>query len=587
MSFLCLFSLCLCAFSSSPLSDTQVGWTALFDNGNNGSRPLWTINEAKTKKAPWIDMAVEVMNFKWNQVMDDTGKVVTEKVESTLTELAKRGLQGILTVSFHNGWSEVCFDTHTHTHTTFHAQGANKGFMPKYLFDMGNVTCKDFEGKVVGAYGREEMIAAIEKTAAGLGEVFNGDKRLFATEVGFVGHAGLWQQGVEENPDVTCPLPDQAATRRIITAVATAFKDTFVLMPRPWVAKEFPYANHPNMGLIDPNFYGEHTQLELQKLGLEERWKTAPVLARFNEALDKGGCWFDGHAAGSCQSVAKELPPFAEALAAVHPTSLQVNRLFYDNRDNVPLLEESKTAYMQTGAQLHLSGVALETYADTTMICASVTNIGSAPFYAPASAPLTLKAKVGAAGNTVEVAPAAAGKTMSMVMPNETAVFAVTVDFAPATDECAQYASVCTAEGQTYVQFSLTSSLPLPACPQVRRRQHVATLARRLVLRVPGHEVQGAWQACGVRLRDRLPARRRDLVRPHHPRAGRRQRVLLRLGRQLVQREHACEGVRVSHEGLRRRQDERRVRVVAIHDAGLPADRAADGHAQGQGAHGS
>ena len=301
-------------------------------------------------------------------------------------------------------------------------------------------------------YDNELVLSAIEQTYTALGAALNGDPRIFAVEVGFVGYDGQWLHGIETTPNWRCPLPSPASASRIIKAAATAFSRTFVLMNRPWNAPDFPYQNYPTLGVADATFATGFPYLEyLEKVGLGERWKAAPVFATIEETLTS--CWFSADPKTLCaeRGVSSNVSLYADEVASRHVVGV-VSPFLYDiHRDDNATQARIETAFLSTGGSfLHIDHISISTLTQFLSICAVVENIGSAPFYAPVHSPLKLTVRVGTGVYELK----SSGAEIAGLMPNEKRIFvADTIPFFQVTDECLEFGRICTDAGQKYGPF--------------------------------------------------------------------------------------------------------------------------------------
>ena len=320
--------------------------------------------------------------------------------------------------------------------------------------DRGMYDSADGYGRKVLNYNEEPILTAIEATAAALGAALNGDKRLFAVEVGFVGYFGHWLHGLERSPNWRCPLPNAASAERIIKAMAVAFSKSFVLMPRPWNAPSFPYAKYPQMGIADTSFVtGFPYEESLNKVGLADRWRTAPVVAHMYKPLQE--CWFAANSTQACDSMGVSTQQihtsYETGLKQRHPVAVVANDIYEKYRQDNATQQRLQAAFMQTGAILHMQSVTLQRLPHTLAVCAVVSNIGSAPVYAPPLNPINLQLSLHASKFTLRSTNTSVSDPgITGIMPGETRVMSVMVPFLDDTDECTSV-SVCAAAGQLYV----------------------------------------------------------------------------------------------------------------------------------------
>ena len=292
----------------------------------------------------------------------------------------------------------------------------------------------------------EAILSEVEATAAALGRAFNGDKRLFAVEVGFVGFDASWQHGHSRID--ACPLPSDASAQRIVKAMAEAFKDSFVLMPQPWAVPLFPYEAYPHMGIVDVNCGTSDMADNIGAVpALVDRWQTAPVFGVMRRWIER--CWFSGdNATQECARFGTGLhvPDYVDAVSQGHASMVQHGALFKwvsrDPADN----HRAREAYLHTGALVHLAQVTLLVKDAQLHVCALLTNLGTAPFHAPPSMPIALNLVV---GTDVYELRSQSGGSIGTLLPNTTAAFAsATVPWGE-VDECTGDGAVCASHGQT------------------------------------------------------------------------------------------------------------------------------------------
>ena len=450
---------------------------------------------------PWVDESVELLRLGWSDILVDPNTLDFSAIDSALQRLAKNKKQAILSVYIQN--SHVCVLPQsatpppppppiTTTTTLQDFNDTNRGKLPRFIDESHLKTCQDTvvhddaqnpyrqhrRHFVVPSYEHARILDAIADTAAALGARYNGDARLFAVEVGFVGYGGRWTHGTPGR----CPLPSKYAASRIVSAVAAAFSRTWVLMPRPWTAasaRHLRYADHPNVGFLDPDFAGDGAlgfPAAMRAAGLADAWRSRPVVALLSPSLH--ACWFaaDPQAACEARGVTANVQPFGDALAERRPTLVHHGNLWGSSvaaeaaaaaaaaEDGLPAEQESArrarlaAAFKSVGAALHLRRVTLRLGADGTLAaCAEVRNVGLTPFYPPPVRP------VGGGGGGDAGADAAFGLEMVVspalpramlvgdtplrgLQPGEAAVFSAVA--ALGGDECAapvSGAAVCAA----------------------------------------------------------------------------------------------------------------------------------------------
>ena len=296
-------------------------------------------------------------------------------------------------------------------------------------------------------YEHDTVLSSIEATSAVLGTHFNGDARLFAVEVGYVGYYGQWLHGFEAHPELRCPLPSNASASRIVSAVVSAFPASFVLMPRPWNAPEFNFAAYPNIGIITPEFPSSFFLSQLSAMDLSERWKRAPFVAFLTVELQE--CWFDEFPVDSCAAlgVATEVQSYASAVAAAHPSMVHRGALYMTHAGSTEAALRIKQRYLATGALLHVASVTQQLGATSYAICVTIDNIGSAPFHTPPGMALELVVEV--AGVRVVLQ----GGGGVAVLPGGRGVFSGEVGAGVLGDECGRYGGRC-GEGQRYAMVN-------------------------------------------------------------------------------------------------------------------------------------
>ncbi|KAJ9466418.1 hypothetical protein DIPPA_33874 [Diplonema papillatum] len=344
------------------------------------------------------------------------------------------------------------------THPYYGMEHANTPIPDFLLTDQLNITrCKDKDGINELNYpdfDNEDLLVAIEQLTAELGRLFNGDPRVFSMVVGWVGKYGIWQLGTPAARP--CPLPNPASAERMIAGMAKAFDKSFVLMPSSWEAPLFDYAAHPNIGIYDYSFGGSQDLPRLlSTVGLQDRWKTAPVISLMEPSLES--CWFHDNATKECAAlgISTNVPSFAEVAGRVHPTAVVVTTLFTNYKDDINALQRIQTAFYSTGAYYHLSSVSLQTSPAGLRICAAVENVGSHPFNAPRSLTLVMTIHDDVYELTSDTTP------LSSLTPNSPVAYHATAPWDDETDECTNN-TVCDTVGQTYVSSSVV--LRLVAC---------------------------------------------------------------------------------------------------------------------------
>eukprot|EP00754_Rhynchopus_humris_P041787 Rhum_TRINITY_DN25325_c0_g1::Rhum_TRINITY_DN25325_c0_g1_i1::g.181857::m.181857 len=351
---------------------------------------------------PWVDESVELLRLGWSDILVAADTLDFSAIDSALQRLASKKKQAILSVYIQN--------SHDFNDT-------NRGKLPSFIDASHLKTCRDTvvhddarnpyrqhrRHFFVPSYEHARILDAIADTAAALGARYNGDARLFAVEVGFVGYGGRWAHGAPDR----CPLPSKYAASRIVSSVAAAFSRTWVLMPRPWTAasaRHLRYADHPNVGFLDTDFAGDGARFPaaMREAGLGDAWRTRPVVALLSRPLH--ACWFaaDPRAACEARGVTANVQPFAAALRERRPTLVHHGNLWGSSRvaaeaaaaaaaeDGVAVEEEGvrrarlAAAYGRVGAALHLVRATVQLGADGTLAaCAEVRNVGLTPFYPP------------------------------------------------------------------------------------------------------------------------------------------------------------------------------------------------------------
>ena len=410
----------------------QVGLVTLHAEYNSGTS-VWPKMFGTLPSWAASSEGVEVVQLDWAQVRPTPTTFGVPLVERTLANLAARGRQAVLRIVSH-GWRDA--------NATANRQ------MPAHMYAAGFplALCQDGSRRGrfwVPDWDGEELLVEVEATAAALGAAFNGDTRLFATEVGFVGYDAGWMHG--HNALEACPLPSAASTTRIVTAMAKAFSESWVLMPRPWAVAEVDYASHPNLGVVDTALGSGEAARGLPEVGLEERWRTAPVLGLVQPAVERCA-YVPGNATDACAAagVGVAVPSVAAAAAASGATLVQHVDLFAGKAD----ADAAAAVHMRVGAVLHLASLSLHvSKADGVLrACAVVSNIGTAPFHAPPTHPLTLRLAL-AGGPSVELANTET--PVPQLMPGDTAVYTAAPVPWGDQDECTTRGTVCAAATQS------------------------------------------------------------------------------------------------------------------------------------------
>ena len=312
-----------------------------------------------------------------------------------------------------------------------------------YAPEFGLKFCRDLNRRgdfFVPDWEHEGLLLAVEGTINAM-RVLNGDSRVLAFEVGFVGYDGQW----EHSKDMDCPLPGPHSANRIIHAALAAWPDSFVLMPNPWEAPTFPYAEYPRLGLVDPNFGNTHWLPKVAALGLQDRWKTAPVLAMLRDVVER--CWFtsdNGALACRNRGVRSDLPQYADAVNEAHVAVVGHEKIFKNTAGKSLIWARIKNGYKRTGAYLHLTEVSTRVKAEKLSVCVRIKNVGSSPFYSPPGKPLRPVVTIN--GMAHELLNDA--KPLSMLYPGETVPYsAAPIDWPKSVDECAGN-TVCSAADQ-------------------------------------------------------------------------------------------------------------------------------------------
>ena len=319
-----------------------------------------------------------------------------------------------------------------------------------YEPEFGLKFCRDLNRRgnfFVPDWEHEGLLLAVEATINAM-RVLNGDNRVLAFEVGFVGYDGQW----EHSKDMDCPLPSPHSANRIIHAALAAWPDSFVLMPNPWEAPTFPYAEYPRLGLVDPNFGNALWANKLASLGLTDRWKTAPVLAMMRDVVEN--CWFaTDNGAQTCtnRGVRVDMPHYIDAVQDAHVAVVGHGKIFKNTVSKPLVWSRIKNTYKRTGAYLHLSEITTKLADEQLFVCVRIKNVGTTPFYHPPGRPL--QAIVTIKGVDHELTNAA--KPLFKLYPGETASYSATPITWPKTlDECAGN-TVCSAAGQTCIDRNM------------------------------------------------------------------------------------------------------------------------------------
>eukprot|EP00754_Rhynchopus_humris_P024794 Rhum_TRINITY_DN14915_c2_g1::Rhum_TRINITY_DN14915_c2_g1_i2::g.127274::m.127274 len=410
------------------IRNPQCGWAAQYNKHNDGywADGFWFPEKCWAKD----DESVELVAVEWNRVMTGPNEFNIDLLKKILGNMQRRGRQAIVRLYAHE-WRDV---NHTAVRT-----------LPAHMYEpaFGLKFCRDLNRRgdfFVPDWEHEGLLLAVEATINAM-RVLNGDNRVLAFEVGFVGYDGQW----EHSKDQDCPLPSPHSANRIIHAALAAWPNSFVLMPNPWEAPTFPYAEYPRLGLVDPNFGNTHWLPKVAALGLQDRWKTAPVLAMLRDVVER--CWFqndDGALACLNRGVRSNMPQYIDAVSQAHVAVVGHEKIFKNTVGNGLLWARIKNGYKRTGAYLHLTEVSTQIKAEKLSVCVRIKNVGSSPFYSPPGKPL--RPVVTIKGIAHELLNDA--KPLSQLYPGESVPYsAAPIPWPKTVDECAGN-TVCSAVDQ-------------------------------------------------------------------------------------------------------------------------------------------
>lgn len=158
--------------------------------------------------------------------------------------------------------------------------------VPDYLMaEAGGAWCRvDSRSVWVPAWDSPAFLARAQALIDALGAHFNGDPRLGYYDMGLYGHWGEWHTST-----LCTPAASGATKRALVDMQLAAFSRSRVLMNSGAAEVDaFVYAlgRSPRVGvrvdsLCNPWFSQQFTESSAKLAAMQERWKTAPVVAEF------------------------------------------------------------------------------------------------------------------------------------------------------------------------------------------------------------------------------------------------------------------------------------------------------------------